>query len=103
MLEGRMNGGSSNAKSIADLLVRQAFSLKGLGGLEIPAQRKVLNGVLSLGDDFKVLRSVVDLVPVDVVNIPTGKNLALRCRRRGRCSSSSFPPTVTALYPPLLI
>lgn len=76
MLEGRMNGGSSNAKSIADLLVSQAFSLKGLGGLEIPAQRKVLNGVLSLGDDFKVLRSVVDLVPVDVVNILTGKNLA---------------------------
>lgn len=76
MLEGRMNGGSSNAKSIADLLVSQAFSLKGLGGLEIPAQRKVLNGVLSLGDDFKVLRSVVDLVPVDVVNILTGKNLS---------------------------
>lgn len=76
MLEGRMNGGSSNAKSIADLLVSQAFSLKGLGGLEIPAQRKVLNGVLSLGDDFKVLRSVVDLVPVDVVNILAGKNLA---------------------------
>lgn len=76
MLEGRMNGGSSNAKSIADLLVSQAFSLKGLGGLEIPAQRKVLNGVLSLGNDFKVLRSVVDLVPVDVVNILTGKNLA---------------------------
>lgn len=76
MLEGRMNGGASNAKSIADLLVSQAFSLEGLGGLEIPAQREVLNGVLSLGDDLKVLGSVVDLVPVDVVNILAGKNLA---------------------------
>lgn len=76
MLEGRMDGGSSNAKPIADLLVSQAFSLKGLGGLEIPAQRKVLKGVLALGDDPDVLRTIVEFIPVDVVNILARQKLA---------------------------
>lgn len=75
-LEGGVNGGASNAKPISDLLIGQPFSLQGLGGLEIPAQRKVLDGVLSLGDDLKILRSVVELIPIDVVDILAGKNLS---------------------------
>lgn len=76
IFEGGVDSGASDAKPIADLLVSKAFSLKGLGGLEIPAQRKVLHGVLALGDDLKILRSVVDLVPVDVMNILERKNLS---------------------------
>jgi hypothetical protein len=75
-LEGGVDGGTSDAKPVADLLVSQAFSLEGLSGLEVPAQRKVLKGVLSLGDDLKVLRSIVELIPVDVVDILARKNLS---------------------------
>ena len=75
MSEGRPDGDTGNAKPLADLLVSKTFSLEGLGGLEVPSQREVLNGVIALGDNLEVLRSVVKLIPVDVMNILARKNV----------------------------
>ena len=76
MSKSRPNSNASNSKLIADLLVSPAFTSEGLGGLEIPAQGEVLSSVLSFGKDRQILRSIIELIPVDVVNILARKNLS---------------------------
>lgn len=76
--EGRVNGSASNSKTIPDLLVSEAFLSKGLSGLEAPAQRRVLDGMLRMGQNLKVARRVVELLPVSVVDILGGEQGAAK-------------------------
>lgn len=76
--EGRMNGVASDAETLANLLKSQTFTLKGFGGLDAPSQREVLHSVLALGNDLKVLRSVIDFIPVDVVDILAREKLSAK-------------------------
>jgi hypothetical protein len=69
MSESRVDSLRSNSESLRNVFKKGAFLSQGYGGLDIPSQRIVLHGVLSLADDQKVLDSVVDLIPVDVMNI----------------------------------
>ena len=68
MLERGPDSYPSDSEAISDLLVSPTFSLQGLSGLDAPSQRKVLDGVLTLGENDDVLRAVIELIPVDVVN-----------------------------------
>ncbi len=76
MPKGRPDSNTGNSEFISDLLISPAFSSKGLRGLKIPAQRKVLDGVLSFGNNEQILRSVIELIPVDVMNILSRENLS---------------------------
>lgn len=75
-LESGMDGLRRDAELVANLLESEAFRLQGLRGLEAPAQREVLQAVLRFGQDLKVIRAVVELVPIDVVNNLARKNLS---------------------------
>lgn len=74
--ERRVNGGASDAKAIADLLVGEPFRLQGFGGFDVPTQRRVLEGVRGVGQDLQVARRVVELLPIRVVNILGGEQRA---------------------------
>jgi hypothetical protein len=74
--ESGMDGLRGNAELVANLLQGPTFRLEGLRGFDAPTQRVVLAAVRGFGLDSKVLRSVVDLVPVDVVNVLAGQNLS---------------------------
>lgn len=67
-----------NTKLLSNLYNADAFSVEGYGSLDIPSRRIVNAAVISLGDDQKVLGSVVELIPVDVVNLFAGKDFSPR-------------------------
>lgn len=75
MSKSRPDSNASNTEFISDLLISPAFTSQGLGGLEVPAQRKVLNSVLFFGNDSQVLRSIIQFIPIDVMNILASENL----------------------------
>lgn len=74
--ESGMDGLRGNAELVSNLLQSPTFRLEGLGGFDAPTQRVVLAAVRGFGLDPKVLGSVVELVPVDVVNVLAGQNLS---------------------------
>jgi hypothetical protein len=74
MSKSRPYGNPGDSKRISDLLIGRSFSLHGLGGLDVPAQREVLNSVVALGNDKEVVRSVVEFIPVDVMNVLRREN-----------------------------
>lgn len=76
VLKRRVDSLRSDAKLLGDIFKQSAFLSKGYGGLDIPTQRVVLHRVLSLGDNLKVLDSVVKFIPVDVMNILRGQQLS---------------------------
>jgi N12 class adenine-specific DNA methylase len=72
------HGGDSLASDAA--FVRNFFDTRtvqefGLGGFDIPSRRVVMRRVLGVLEDFKIRQSVVQLIPVDVVNILGAKQL----------------------------
>lgn len=68
-LERAKDGVLSDSERVRDLLVSEPFRLKGLGGLDAPSQRMVLDHVVRATQDLKVLDAVVELLPVDMVNV----------------------------------
>ena len=74
MSKSRPYGNPGDSERISDLLIGRSFSLHGLGGLDVPAQREVLNSVVALGNDKEVVRSVVEFIPVDVMNVLRREN-----------------------------
>lgn len=68
-LEGSVNRVLRDAKPTADLLVSETFQLEGLGGLDIPSQRVVLDTMLSAGQDLQVRNAIIGSLPVDVVDM----------------------------------
>lgn len=67
--ESSMDGLRSNASIISNLFKSPSFRLEGLGAFDAPTKRIVLSSVLSFGFNPEVRRAVVNLVPVDVVDI----------------------------------
>ena len=67
--ESTVDGLRGNAELLSNVFQSPAFLAKGFGGLDAPAQRVVLNAMLSFGHDEKVLRSVVKFIPANVVDM----------------------------------
>jgi hypothetical protein len=66
--EGLFQGMLTDTKALRDIIGSQAFLEQGFSGLDAKAQRLVLKHMLSLSHNGKVLDSVIQLIPVDVVN-----------------------------------
>lgn len=70
--EGVVDGADKNAKSIGDLAKTPAFRKKGFGGLDVPLQRAVLSHVVGAAQDSQIRKLIVQLIPVDVMNVLIG-------------------------------
>lgn len=57
-----------DTKALRNIIRGKAFLQKGFGGLDGKAQRLVLSHMLSLSQNGKVLDTVVQLIPVEMVN-----------------------------------
>jgi len=78
--EGNASGNQSSTDSVSvvsglfsDSAQRQAIVKEGFKSLDVDVQRSVLSQVLSGIHDPEVYRSVVESVPVDVMNVLTGE------------------------------
>ena len=75
---------AANTKLLGYLNDAGAFSVEGYGRLDIPSRRIVQTAMISLGQDAQILRSVVELVPVDVVNLLSGQQLSAKTLLRDK-------------------
>jgi hypothetical protein len=66
---------AAEAKVIADFAKTPSFQAEGLGSLDVPSQRAVMLGVFRVGHDLKVLDSVVEFIPIDVMDMLRAKKL----------------------------
>ena len=67
---------SGDFKFISDFSKAESFIKHGLGGFDIPTQRIVKDSVFRLAENPKVLKAIIELVPVDVMNRFRGKKLS---------------------------
>ena len=67
------NGAWGDAKIFPDFSSSKTFVEKGFGGLDVPTQRVVLSQVIAAMQDLKIFNSVIDLLPINMVNVLTGK------------------------------
>jgi GGDEF domain-containing protein len=70
------DGLSADAKLFSDAVQAKAIRTKGLESLDIKDQAVVQRSVLAALQDRQVLRAVIKLVPVDVMNVLVGKEIA---------------------------
>jgi hypothetical protein len=77
-LEGLSESAIGGSNLPRDVLRAHAASGKSFGSLDVPGQRRVLDSVRALIDDDKVFGSVVQSVPVDVMNQLAGSELAAK-------------------------
>jgi hypothetical protein len=71
-----LDGLVRDADFLSDFADTDAFKEFGLGGFDIPSKRIVADRVISMLNNNKVLDSIVESVPVDVVNILRSQNLS---------------------------
>lgn len=65
-----------NANLLANVVVTEAFRKEGLGGLDIPSQRVVLDSMVMVLQDLKIRAAVVELIPVNMMNNLVGGELS---------------------------
>lgn len=70
------NSLSGNAEFLRQLARTRTFEKFGLAGFDIPSRRIVLDRVGAVLQDLKIRNAVVDLIPVDVVNILAAKKFS---------------------------
>ena len=74
IFEGSPDSIPGYAKFFGDLIESQAFVSKGFSGLDVPTQNRVLEQVSRASQKDEVFKSIVELIPVDVMNILTERN-----------------------------
>lgn len=73
--QARADSLTSYSKTLSDLLKSKAFVSKGLDGLNAQDRKSMISSVVGAVGDTEVLRSVISLVPVDVMDdIVRGKS-----------------------------
>ena len=73
--ESGMDGWSGNAKLVSNIFKSRSFQLHGFGGLDAPTQRIMLHSMLGMGKDREILNSIINFIPIEVVNILRNKKL----------------------------
>lgn len=66
----------SAAKKLSELLVSKSDVVQPFSKLDVVTQNGVLSNVVDLLHDFEVLNTVVRLIPIDVVNMLSGKKFS---------------------------
>ena len=74
-LKDTTDTGTKYPQTLTDLTKTETFRTKGLGGLDIPSQRIVMDGVVSMLHNPKIRDAVIQKVPVDVMDYLRGKEL----------------------------
>lgn len=69
------DSGLRNAKQFANIGLSKLFSEKGFDGLDANAKRVVKAGMLAVGNNSKILDSVIGRIPVNVMNILRAREL----------------------------
>jgi len=67
-VKGRFDSVDSHIKTISDLASTETFTEQGFSGLDIEGQRTMLTAMTGLIHNPQILNSIVELIPVDVVN-----------------------------------
>lgn len=70
------DGGGAAAQRLTDLVEEQAFSSKGLSGLDVERQNSVAPDVLAVAHDPQVFDAIVRLLPVEVVDMLAREKLS---------------------------
>lgn len=68
--------GAVNLKFLGNLHDAGTFSVEAFGRLDIPRKRLVLSSVIAGAENAEVRRRIIQLVPVDVMNVLSGKELS---------------------------
>lgn len=72
-IKGRIDGSLSHIETLRDFLNRQAVAQQRNRQVQIKAEGPVLESMIALLQDGQVVRSVVELVPVNVMNLLVGQ------------------------------
>jgi hypothetical protein len=75
-LQGLPDSGATDSTQKGALPKREASANQRLGNVNIPSQRPMLGGVLRSIQNDKVLRRVVELVPIDVMHMLIGRKVS---------------------------
>jgi hypothetical protein len=67
-----------DAHFLSDVTQTPSFRKHGFSSLDVPTQREVLHRVFLLAQNPEVLRSIVETIPVDVVNVLSGGKLSAK-------------------------
>lgn len=76
LLQARLDGVASDPAQVGALVNSKAGANDRDGKVNVPSHRAVLKGVLRAIEDDKIFKRVVQLVPVNVMNVLIGKKLS---------------------------
>jgi hypothetical protein len=69
IFEGSPNSITRTSDQLSNITKSEPFKSQGFGGLDVPTQRSVLELVFRASQDNEVFNSIIQLVPVDVMNV----------------------------------
>jgi len=76
MPKSSMDSLGGYAKFITDLFKSKAFIDQGLSGFNIPTQDIMLESMIRLGDNKEIVNSIIEFIPVNVMNFLRSKKLS---------------------------